>query len=753
MNQLKVSGLFKIGLILFSISFLKPTTFAQSFADPEYFLVDTLDFRDLDEDDSALIVQELKIYHSNVHDTIKLQSISNIIEGIKHPIWEAYNDVHYNLAKAALKDKSKLTAVEISNLRSQLGASINNIGYCLNREGETWKAISYFKESLKFFRLAGDSANVSRGFIGLSTAYHNVGEIDLSNQMDQQALAIAKRSNDLEILCIGHKNLAMKLMMNSYLDEALENALLARKYSELQPDNGLMRSRAALGVGQVYSRMGEDSLAAIYFSDALDLSSTHADLGTFLGVLVAYGEACKNRLYNLKNEGKPYGWLKDSTLKVFQEVLDLSEGPGYILTKIRAHKNLGHLFLDFKENKKALHHADMAYFKSLEISNLPKRKSATYIRYRVLSEMGRYKEALEMLEEFNELKDQTDNSQSLQIVTQNKMKLQYTVQATKDSLEFAASQALAQKEIENQNDRIKADKQQKWILYSGLGLVGLFSFFLFKKFRQTQHQNKLIQHQKEQIVEAHSEVRASIEYAKRLQTAILPKIEDIKATFKDSFVLFEPKDIVSGDFYWFEKVDNQAYIAAADCTGHGVPGAMVSVVCSNALHQALHEFDLTAPADILNKTRELVIDTFAKSGDKVKDGMDIALCRIDLNSRKLVYAGANNPLWILRANETDIEETKANKQPVGLYEGMTPFIAHETQLNTGDAIFLFTDGYADQFGGEKGKKMKYKPFKKLLVETSSTNIEEQSTVLSNKFKNWRGELEQIDDVCVIGVRV
>ena len=727
-------------------------TLAQHFEDSKYYLVDSLDFSELDFADSTVISEQLKIYHSKQHDTIRLQSVNNMVESLKDPIWEAYNDLHYELVKNALKDKSKLSSAELSNFRSQLGTAINNKGYSYNRDGETWKAISYFNESVKFFRLAGDSANVSRGLIGLSGAYHNVGEIELSNQKDMEALEIAKSINDVEILCIGHKNLAMKLMMNSYLDEALENALLSLKYSELMPDNHVLRGRAFLGVGQVYSNLGQDSLSAIYFTEALKESKQYADLGTYLGVLVAYGEACKSRLYNLKSDGKPYLWLKDSTLSVFYEVKSLSENAGFVISEIRAHKNLGHLYLDFGELQKALLHANAAYDKSKNLSNLPKKKAATYIRYLVLREMGRYKEALEMLIEHNQISAQMDNSQSLQIVTQNKMKLEYSVQAAKDSVEFASAQALTAKEIENQNERISADKRMKWVLYSGIGLVSLFSFFLFKKFRQTQHQNKLIQHQKEQIIEAHSEVRASIEYAKRLQAAILPKIEDIQAVFKKSFVLFEPKDIVSGDFYWFEKVNNMAFVAAADCTGHGVPGAMVSVVCSNALHQALHEFQLTDPADILNKTRDLVIDTFAKSGDKVKDGMDIALCRIDIQTNELVYAGANNPLWIKRSDSKDIEEVKASKQPVGLYEGMQSFISHKTKINSGDVLYIFTDGYADQFGGEKGKKMKYKPFKNLLIETSELSPGVQEQKLSHYFEEWRRGLEQIDDVCIIGIR-
>lgn len=212
---------------LFLFSVLSFSAISQEYANPNYYLVDSLDFKELDKADSLIIEEQLVIYHSDQHDTSRFQALSKIIEGIKHPIWEKFNDVHFDLTKKALDDKNVLSSKEIKNFYLQHGAAVNNKGYSANREGQTWKAISLFKEAVELFRLSGDSASVSRGFIGLSSAYHNVGEIALSNQMDQSTLAIAKTSNDIEILVIGHKNLAMKLMMNNYLDEALENALLA----------------------------------------------------------------------------------------------------------------------------------------------------------------------------------------------------------------------------------------------------------------------------------------------------------------------------------------------------------------------------------------------------------------------------------------------------------------------------------------------------------------------------------------------
>lgn len=285
---------------------------------------------------------------------------------------------------------------------------------------------------------------------------------------------------------------------------------------------------------------------------------------------------------------------------------------------------------------------------------------------------------------------------------------------------------------------------------------------------ETEKQKAYIEKQHLELEETHKEISDSIKYAERLQLAILPSPESLRQHLKDGFVLFLPKDVVSGDFYWMQKINDMVLFAAADCTGHGVPGAMVSVVCSNALNRTVKEFGITGPAAILNKTRELVIETFARSGKDVKDGMDIALC--SLQEDRLIFAGANNPLWVIRKKElipddlidqrgTEINEQfglidfKSNKQPVGLYEDMNPFIQTAITLYPGDSIYIFTDGFADQFGGAKNKKLMYKPFKKLLLSLQDLEMNDQKEKLQEFFLSWKGTNEQVDDICIIGVRI
>ena len=260
---------------------------------------------------------------------------------------------------------------------------------------------------------------------------------------------------------------------------------------------------------------------------------------------------------------------------------------------------------------------------------------------------------------------------------------------------------------------------------------------------------KEIHYQKLIVEEKSQEITDSIEYAKTIQSAILPSPKVIDEFLKDSFVLYKPKDIVAGDFYWIEAKEDRVLFAVADCTGHGVPGAMISVVCNNALNRSVREYNLFDPGEILDKARDIVIQEFEKSETEVRDGMDIAIC--SLIEDKLEYAGAHNPLWIIRNGI--LIETKANKQPIGKFENLQPYNTHSFQLEKGDTIYIFSDGYSDQFGGTRGKKYKTTNFKNFLLSIQESSMQKQLTLLDAEFEKWRGSMEQIDDVCVIGLRI
>jgi serine phosphatase RsbU (regulator of sigma subunit) len=270
---------------------------------------------------------------------------------------------------------------------------------------------------------------------------------------------------------------------------------------------------------------------------------------------------------------------------------------------------------------------------------------------------------------------------------------------------------------------------------------------------------KEIEEQKHILEEKQKEIIDSISYAERLQLAILPSKKVITEALPNSFVLYKPKDIIAGDFFWMERFGNTVLFAVCDCTGHGVPGAMVSVVGANSLNRCVKEFNLRQPALILDKLTELVEETFSHSDNEVRDGMDVSLCSINLDTLEMEWAGANNPLWILKNNfdqkngQTELAELKADKQPIGKYENRKPFTNHKLKIEKGDIIYLFSDGYADQFGGDKGKKFKYSNLKELLLKHAYSTMAEQHDIFAQAFESWRGEIEQTDDVCLWAVKI
>jgi serine phosphatase RsbU (regulator of sigma subunit) len=288
--------------------------------------------------------------------------------------------------------------------------------------------------------------------------------------------------------------------------------------------------------------------------------------------------------------------------------------------------------------------------------------------------------------------------------------------------------------------------------------------------------NDEITRQKERVEEIHNELKDSINYAQRIQQAVLPASITIKQYISDFFIYFKPKDIVSGDFYWWTHVGNHTIITAADSTGHGVPGAFMSMLGISFLREIVNRHKIVNTGRIVDKLRNEIIVALKQKGieGEQKDGMDIAIISIDHETNMVQFSGANNPLYVITNDELqmtnekivlfnnlEIEnqtgkllyEVKPDKMPIAIYEKMDPFTTHEFQLKKGDMLYMFSDGFADQFGGKKGKKFKYKPFKRLLLENADKPMEEQKSILEKTFEEWKGGLEQIDDVVVVGIKI
>ncbi|MGQ0827193.1 MAG: SpoIIE family protein phosphatase [Bacteroidota bacterium] len=278
---------------------------------------------------------------------------------------------------------------------------------------------------------------------------------------------------------------------------------------------------------------------------------------------------------------------------------------------------------------------------------------------------------------------------------------------------------------------------------------------VIERTEQVVRQKEEIEAQNQELEVLYKHVTDSIKYAKRIQEAILPPDSLVKRVLPNSFVLYKPKDIVSGDFYWVDEKNGKTLFAAVDCTGHGVPGAFMSIVGYNILKHVVNNDKYNTPALILDGLNEGVSETLhhGHEASQAKDGMDLSFCSIDFKTLELQYAGAYNPLYLIRNGK--LTQTKADKFPIGLFLGneKKKFTNHTIQLQKGDCVYIFSDGYADQFGGPNGKKFMANHFRDLLLEVQQHPIDKQKEILNKTIEEWRGALDQVDDILVIGLKI
>ncbi len=353
-------------------------------------------------------------------------------------------------------------------------------------------------------------------------------------------------------------------------------------------------------------------------------------------------------------------------------------------------------------------------------------------------------------------------------------KQQAILQKQKQEIEIGEQQILQQKEQINQ--QLAKIEQQQLVLYVSIIFILLLAglgYFIYRSYKikkqanialeqknaliekqnaEITKQRDLAREQRDRIAAQKKEIMDSIMYARRIQKAILPNFEMIQESLQHFFILFKPRDIVSGDFYWESRVEDEIIVIAADCTGHGVPGAFMSMLGVTFLNDIVNSQKITKPDEILNLLRKKVIHSLNQKYDNpLRDGMDISVINYNFKTKEVSFAGANNPLFLIHDGE--LTEIKADKMPIALYEKMVSFSHKQVPLNEGDCLYIFSDGYVDQFGGPKNKKFMKKRFKQLLMDIYEKPMEEQKEILDKTYEEWKGENEQVDDVLVIGVKI
>ena len=603
-------------------------------------------------------------------------------------------------------------------------------------------------------------------------------------ELGQEALKLSQKNsytkgeaNSLSIIGFQHWNM-------SEIEKGLKEAEMGYsimqtiKAYDLMGDNGMVRAMIIWGKGEyerafsiVYDtlntleenqvKLGTEylfwSLGVFYYDlkdyeksivnyqKAYDILSgfKKPDLGFYCYILIGLG--------TVSNAIKNY----EEAVKNFNQALEISKKTGHWLEEARSYFELGSIKITQGSFKEAEEYLWKSYDMRKKHNTKPGMVSSLLALSDLKLDQNKGKKALDLLKEALQLAEETGS----------KPKVYHTHQKLAELFKRKGDFQKAYKHIE----KFYAIKSEVAGEEASNMLKDLETNYATEKSEKEKeiHRLKNVELKKanKDIAEKNKEIMDSINYAKRIQEAILPPDKVVKKYLVNSFVLYIPKDIVAGDFYWLDTNGDDIYFAAADCTGHGVPGAMVSVVCSNALHRTVKEMKIQEPCKILDKVRELVAETFEKSEEDVKDGMDISFCKLNLKTRKLSYAGAHNSLYRITNKNGEIDkeiltskthillEYKGDKQPIGKFAFEKPFTQKEIQLLEGDSIYISSDGYPDQFGGEKGKKLMYKPFKKLFLSIHQEDMEKQKNILIDSFEKWKGLHEQVDDVCVIGVRV
>jgi len=632
--------------------------------------------------------------NNNNDDSLKVNSFHDI--GTVY-----YDNARYDSAMVYYA-KCLLLAQKL-NLKLDQANSLVNIGLIYYNQSNYPKALDYFTRSQKKYEELKDKAGISRCLNNIGLIYDTQGSVN-------EALDYYTKSLKLD--------------------------------EELKDKDGI--SGDLINIGSIYETKKEYAKAFEYYTKALKLKEELKDK-----------EGISSCLTNI---GLIYDAQKDyeNALKYFNRSLKLDEElnnkEGIILDLI----NISDLNITLKDYKQAKVLAQKVISLSKEINTLNNERLGYEILSNVEAALGNYKEAFAGHVKFKQLTDSIFNIENSSKLSNTKV----TFEVEKKEAELKA-RSEAQVAIS-----LEEKKRHQLIIYIIIGILlitAVFTFTLFKRFKltnkqkhiielkekQTQSQYLIIEEQKRLVEMKHKEITDSIQYAERIQRSFLASDILLKKNLKDLFIFFQPKDVVSGDFYWSAEHNGNFYLAVCDSTGHGVPGAFMSLLNMFFLSEAIKEKDILAPHEILNHVRKRLIEHISQDG--AADGMDCILICINAANKKITYSAANNAPILISDNK--VIELQKDKMPVGKGENETSFTLHELNIKAEDTLYLYTDGYGDQFGGPEIKKFKSRQLNEFLITVSKSPIRSQKEILENRFIEWKGELDQIDDICIIGIKI
>lgn len=651
--------------------------------------------------------------------------------------------------------EAKILAIQYGNEPWE-AQSLKEIGTVQKRNGNYSEAISCYDLASKLFQILGNNKEYVICLNSIAETYLYKGDFNqaLTTSFDAYKAAEMADYKSGMLWALINSGLVYRSMHN--YNKAIVDYEKAMTLSKDAGDE-LGEASALNNLANVYSDIGENEKSVEFLLKALamhqrlgDNYSIAADLNNLGSTYMEMGSNLDTINISKENKLKVREYY-DKSLSYLSQSFEIRKKIGDNKGMVSCLTNIGNIWYNENDPDKAIEYYQQAFVIAEKIGIGETELSILYNISEAYRVKNLYDSAFVYARKYSDLNDSVFHRNLSERISE--MQARYGV-------EKAESETRAQQ------------KEKKLITIASVAggvLLMVIVFFLLNRAITRKRINVKLNQQKQEIENKNTalqganiliesknkDITDSIQYARRIQEAILPEVE-FTATFGDTaFVFYQPKDIVSGDFYWMAQTEEHLLFAAVDCTGHGVPGAFVSIVCSNLLSQSVKEHGLNKPEDILNDVNVRLSETLRQRVDesRVRDGMDIALCCINKKTLLLTFAGAYNPAWIFRGDQ--LTELLPNKFPVGLFEEeeLRKFTGQEFQMQKGDRIYVFTDGYSDQFGGELGKKYKRSTFMEFVKSIQSKPMKEQRKLIRTEHLRWKGDIDQIDDILVIGLQV
>lgn len=567
-------------------------------------------------------------------------------------------------------------------------------------------------------------------YLEVLAEYEDKGYLAESSRLNQKLGIIFKKNND-------SKNALY------HLEEAIESCKKINDYRTL--------TSSYMTIGNIYKNQKKTKEALKFYEMSIELCEEHG--------------LERNLAGNYNNIGSLYRIEKNypKSIEFYKKAVDINLELDNLIWLSYNYNNIGNVYEEQEMDEKALSY----YEKSIEIkmklndleSLVETKRNMSEIYFRI----GDYKTAHALLTEHITLKDSLNDANRISETKKIAAKFQSEKREAKIK-ELNLRDELNQKEIKARDERISYQNFLGWLMGVGILLIVIIALLLMFSARNRKKANEILVEKNNRIDSQHKEIIDSINYAKRIQSSILPSWEKVRAALPKCDIIFKPKDIVSGDFYLCDETHNGTYFGVVDCTGHGVPGAMVSLVASNHINKALHELNLKAPQDILTSLNKTIPDALISDDSTINDGMDVALGFINKEKTQLGFAGANLDCLIFNKTEKitnrfenqiletkngySIARIKGDRQGIGRNHRSKPFTGQLFNLEEGDKILMTSDGFPDQFGGELNKKFKMKEMRQIVLSFANEPTSKITEELNSALTNWQGNYEQIDDICV-----